>query len=847
MPSLRLSLRTAVIVPFIAVFVLAVGLLSFWQQRQVDKLIDQESMRLLDAITIASRQQLIEYLETPLQVQQALADALARERLYTPGDMRPVYRHLLQAFTQLYVQYDQISVLSFGGVGGEYAGVRRESDGRYQLMLQDDSTHGLLQVFDGPEVAAGALAFPGYDPRVRPWYKHAVAVEGANWSPIYMVSGDRGDMAMSASTTVKTADGALVGVAAADLRLITMSGFLRTQPLRGNGHVAIIDMQGQVVAHSLPQSVLVHKGNAGQPPALMRLADSPEAALRAAAGWLRSSSFDDGPMRMSFIEQGQRYHGQITPFHDSRGIDWRIVAVLPESDLVSGVRADSRKAMTSTLVLAVLGLVFGLWWVQRAIRPIQITAQAAHRLARGEWEVARALPATSLVETSALVDAFNHMAQRLQQSFEHMRTLLQFDSLTQLLTRSGLVEQADKTVAKSPRAAALCLLELQNFRSLRDEVGHDTGDQLLIAVAERLRSHLRPHGLLARLGHGEFALLWLEAVSCEQACAHSQQVLELFAQPFSVGEDEILLHACAGTVTGMLAPGELPEWLRNASIALGEAERGPCHCVPYEPVLAERLQGRRHLAMELRQALEKQELQLHYQPVVDLATGHMRGAEALVRWPSPTRGMVPPGVFIPVAEESDLILGIGRWVLHRAAHDIAAHLPHLPPAFELHVNVSPRELIQSDFALTLEQTLSDSGLPPHMLTLELTESMLLDGSDATVQRIGAIKALGVKIAIDDFGTGYSSLAYLSRLRIDCIKIDQSFVRRLPASQPDTAIVTAVLRIADGFGVQVVAEGVEEPAQAELLSRLGCTCAQGYLFERPVPLAQMLAYPSRSLA
>ena len=652
MPSLRLSLRTAVIVPFIAVFVLAVGLLSFWQHRQVDKLIDQESMRLLDAITIASRQQLTEYLETPLQVQQSLAEALARERLYTPGDMRPVYRHLLQAFTQLYVQYDQISVLSFGGVGGEYAGVRRESDGRYRLMLQDDSTHGLLQIFDGLEVAAGAVGFSGYDPRVRPWYKHAVAVEGANWSPIYMVSGDRGDMAISASTTVKTADGALVGVAAADLRLITMSSFLRTQPLRGNGHVAIIDMQGRVVAHSLPQSVLAHKGNADQPPALMRLADSPEAALRAAAGWLRSSSPDDGPMRMSFVEQGQRYHGQITPFHDPRGIDWRIVAVLPESDLVSSVRADSRKAMTSTLVLAVLGLVFGLWWLQQAIRPIQVTAQAAHRLARGEWDAAQALPATSLVETSALVDAFNHMAQRLQQSFEYMRTLLQFDSLTQLPTRSGLLEQADKAVANGPRAAALCLLELQNFRSLRDEVGHDTGDQLLMAVAERLRAHLQPQVLLARLAHGEYALLWLEEVSCEQACAHGQQVLELFAQPFSVGEDEILLHACAGTVTGTLAHAELPEWLRNASIALGEAERGPCHCVPYEPVLAERLQGRRHLAMELRQALEKHELLLHYQPVVDLATGHMRGAEALVRWHSPARGMVPPGAFIPVIDRN---------------------------------------------------------------------------------------------------------------------------------------------------------------------------------------------------
>ncbi|MQP75635.1 EAL domain-containing protein [Stenotrophomonas sp. MYb238] len=840
MPSFRISLRTGVIVPFIAVFALAVGLLSFWQQRQVDRLINQESMRLLDAITTASRQQLVDYLETPLQVQHALAQALGQAGLYTPGDMRPIYLHLLRAFSQLYAQYDQISVLSFGGVGGEYTGVRRESDGRYRLILQDDSTHGVLQVFAGREPVAGtARSFPGYDPRVRPWYVHATTAEGTSWSPIYMVTGERGDVAMSASTVVKTADG-MVGVAAADLRLSTMGRFLRTQPLRGNGYIAIIDAQDRLVAHSLPQSVLARKGDAYQPPALMRLSDSPAAALRAAARWLERSAPADGPVRMRFTEQGQLYHAQITPFHDPRGIDWRIVAVLPESDLVSSIRADSRKAMTSTLVLAVLGLAFGLWLLQRAIRPIQVTAQAAHRLARGEWDAARTLPVTPLIELSALVDAFNHMAQQLHQSFEQMRALLQFDGLTQLLTRSGLVERADDATADGARPAALCLLELQNFRSLRDDVGHHTGDQLLQAVADRLRAHLQSQALLARSGHNEFAVLWLEAPACEQAGSDGQQVLALFDRPFSVGEDDILLQACAGMVTGTLTPGALPEWLRNASIALSEAERGASRCVRYEPELAKRMHGRRHLAMELRQALEKHELQLHYQPVVDLATGTMRGAEALVRWPSPARGMVPPCLFIPVAEESDLILGIDRWVLHKATHDIAAHLPRLPPGFELHVNVSARELIQSDFVMTLEQALTSSALPPAMLTLELTESMLLDGGDATLQRIGAIKALGVKIAIDDFGTGYSSLAYLSRLRFDCIKIDQSFVRRLPASQADTAIVTAVLRIADGFGVQVVAEGVEEPAQAELLSRLGCGFAQGYLFARPAPLAQMLA-------
>lgn len=845
MPQLRLSLRTAVTLPFIAVFALTVGLLSFWQQRQVDKLINQESLRLLDAITIASRHQLAEYLETPLQVQHAVADALARDGVYRPGDMRPLYHHLIRAFSELYAQYDQISVMGFGGVRGEYAGVRRERDGTYRLILQDDSTQGMMRVFPGLEPSPDALGYAGYDPRIRPWYSHAIAAEGPRWSPIYTVAGDRGDVTLSAATAVKTPEG-VVGVVAADLRLSSMNRFLQAQPLRGNGFIAIVDAQDYLVAHSLPRPILAQPGNAFQSPSRLPLTQSPEPALRTAARWLEAHpATDDTPLHLSFAEQGQIYHGQITPFRDTRGIDWRIVVVLPESDLVSSIRSDSRTALTGAIVLALLGLALGLWWLQRAIRPILVTADAAHRLAGGDWDAAKALAPTRMVEISALVGAFNHMAQRLQQSFEHMRTLVQFDTLTHLLTRAGLIQRADAAAiaAGKPCHAALCLLELQNFRSIRDDVGHSTAEQLLQAVAERLRTQLPRQVLLARPASNEFAIVWLEQLDTEQLQQRSLQVLNMFAQPFSVGEDDILLRACAGGLSGELLPGALPDWLRNASIALGEAERGPRRYVAYEPALAQRMLGRTQLAMELRQALDKHELAVHYQPVVDLATGHMRGAEALVRWHSPTRGMVPPGVFIAVAEESDLILRIGGWVLRQAAHDIAAHLDRLPRDFELHVNVSARELIQSDFATTLERVLSSSGLPPRMLTLELTESMLLEGNDATLQRIGAIKALGVKIAIDDFGTGYSSLAYLSRLRFDCIKIDQSFVRKLPASQPDTAIVTAVLRIAEGFGVQVVAEGVELEAQALLLSSLGCRRAQGYWFARPGPLAQMLAYRS----
>jgi len=313
------------------------------------------------------------------------------------------------------------------------------------------------------------------------------------------------------------------------------------------------------------------------------------------------------------------------------------------------------------------------------------------------------------------------------------------------------------------------------------------------------------------------------------------QIAQLFTTPFSSGGDEVRVTASVGVVQGLLLAKDLPEWLRNASVALGEVKRrSRGSCVVFEPSMMEQALEQARLANELRQALERGQFLVHYQPVIHMATGSVSGVEALVRWQNPARGLVPPGIFIPIAESSDLILALGDWVLRTATRDIAQRLAQLPAGFELHVNVSARQLIQSDFTNTLRQALQDSGLPPQFLTLELTESVLIEQDGQTEERLREIRTLGVKIAIDDFGTGYSSLAYLGRLPFDCLKIDQSFVRKLGSSQQDTAIVAAVLHMAEGFGVTVVAEGVETEAQAHRLWHMGCSHAQGYWLGRPVP-------------
>ncbi|WP_406624499.1 EAL domain-containing protein [Acidovorax sp. SDU_ACID1] len=831
----QLSLRTAITVPFALLFAATVVLQAFMQHRQVQRLIDQESERLLAAITATSRSRLAEYLEVPFEIQRGIGDTIGRQGLYAPGRLEGVYTYLHGVFSEVYARHAQISLLSFGSQQGEFAGIRREPDGSYRLILKENHGEGLMHIYRQPVPGAVVASYPGYDPRERPWYAPVARAGQALWSPIYTTAGERGDITISAASPVY-AGGRLIGVMDADVRLDSMSRFLREEALRGQAQVLVVDAQGYLVAHSEPGPVLA-PAQPGTPQAQrtrLRIGDSASPVLRKAAGLL--PQVEDKGAGFSFGDGDERYFGRVTPYQDARGLDWRIVAVLPESALLGETRAQSRHMLLWSLAIAAFGLLLGLWAVRQAVRPILRTAEAANRLAHGEWQAAAPDRGSALLETSILVRAFNDMAERLQQSFQQMRELLLYDSLTHSLTRRGLLERSQWA---QPRPAVLSLVGLDDFRALNDSVGHGTGDRLLQAVSERLRQQLPEPALLARLGGDEFAVLHFDDAGQLSAPEMGEALQALFAAPFSVGADEILVRASVGTVQGLLASDDLPEWLRNASMALGEAKRrGRNQSVAFSPALAEHAFERARLSNELRQALEKDEFLVHYQPVVDLASGRMVGAEALLRWHSPTRGMVPPGLFIPTAEESDLILALGDWVLHRATHDIARQLDALPPGFDLHVNVSARQLIQSDFPATLREVLSASRLPPHQLTLELTESVLIDSDVAMRERIAAIHALGVRIAIDDFGTGYSSLAYLSRLAFDCIKIDQSFVRKLLASAQDEAIVAAVLHMAHGFGVTVVAEGVETTAEAERLRAMGCPGAQGYWFGRPAPLEQL---------
>ena len=831
------SLRAAIAVPLALLFGVTVAVLAFSQHRQINDLIDQEGARLLTAITASSQIRLSAYLETPYQVQRTLADTISRQRLYQPGDTRAVAAYLRSVFPGRYAEFAQIGLLGFGGVDDTYAAMRRD-DG-FRLIVQDRSTGGTMHIHAGTEPTTPVVsALAGFQPTRRPWYAAALQAGDTAWSPVYTTASERGDVIISAATPV-VVDGQTVGVVGADVRLDSLQRFLHAEPLRGHGTIFIAEPDGTLVAQSDPASIVGERSGGSQlsPRSRLRAEQSADPLVRAAATHLGPVGAEGHSFRL--VQDGALYFGRVSTFTAAPALDWRIVVLLPEADLLGNTRERLGHWTLAAVLGALIALLAALWAVQRVSRPILQTAQAADRLAQGDWPAAADLlarPHEGLRETAVLSRAFQRMAAQLRQSFEQLQDQLRTDPLTGVLTRSGLLERADWP---GERAAALTLVGLDAFRAVNHGVGFGTANQLLHAVAARLRARLPEPLLIARVSGDEFAVLHLGVEGLSQE-AIGKAVQKLFATPFSAGDDELLLSASVGVVGGTLRSADLPEWLRQASVALGEAKQaGRDQCVVFDAPMMEQSLERGRLVTELRQALDKQQFVLHYQPVVDLASGRVTGAEALVRWNHPARGLVSPATFIPAAEESGLILPLGEWVLRQATQAVAGRLGALPPDFNLHVNVSARQLIQSDFTTRLRQALRTSGLPPGQLTLELTESQRISDSDrGTRDRLTALRALGVKIAIDDFGTGYSSLTYLTDLPFDCLKVDQRFVRSLLQTPRDAAIVESVLSLARGLGVTVVAEGVETQAQARRLRALHCDAAQGFCFGHPAPLEEL---------
>ena len=440
------------------------------------------------------------------------------------------------------------------------------------------------------------------------------------------------------------------------------------------------------------------------------------------------------------------------------------------------------------------------------------------------------------VVSSAIDITHRARAERaIAEQNERLQQLAFHDPLTGLANRALFTDLVQRIGPDAAADAAILFLDLDDFKRVNDTLGHPVGDKLLCEIGARVQGVLPVEHTVARLGGDEFAILVEDAEEWSPA-AVAERVLGAFQTPFHVAGFELFVTASIGIAFGR----DADELLRSADVALYRAKAaGKAQYVVYAPTMDDALLSGLELIADLRRARIDEEFVVHYQPVVNLRTGALDGVEALVRWHHPTRGLVAPGEFIPAAEETGLIVEIGRWVLEQACRQVAAWQRDLSCApLALNVNVSARQLQSIGFVADVRRALAESGLDAGSLTLELTESTLAEARDDTASALESLRELGVGVALDDFGTGYSSLSLLQHVPVDSLKIDRSFVDRLDDRGEDGALVRAILEIGKALGVSVVAEGIETPAQAETLRRLGCRLGQGFHFARPLDAARL---------
>lgn len=430
----------------------------------------------------------------------------------------------------------------------------------------------------------------------------------------------------------------------------------------------------------------------------------------------------------------------------------------------------------------------------------------------------------------------------LRRAEERAEYLALHDPLTDLPNRGLFLRQAEAMLAKTDMGLRLMLLlDMARFKQVNASLGHTVGDELLRAVARRLREHFDGEPLVARMGADEFAvLLDRQPASLDEARRWVEGLLAAFAPPFLLVGQDIFVSLVVGAALYPEDGVHAEDLLNHANIArLRAKQRGGSQAVFFCQEDQVRSEDRLKLEAELRQALEQDQFELFYQPQLELRSGRILGAEALLRWRHPERGLVPPGIFIPLMEEIGLIVAAGEWILRQAARQVRqwekAGLP-----LRVGVNISPRQFLDEHFAAKVAAILRETEVSPGLLDLEITESMAMHKPEASIALLNKLKAKGLKIALDDFGVGYSSLEYLLRFPIDMIKVDRAFVKNITQSPTDRAIVRAVVAIAQSMGLTTVAEGVEDQRQMDFLDALGIHEIQGYFVGRPMQAEELAA-------
>ncbi|MBW4468161.1 MAG: EAL domain-containing protein [Pegethrix bostrychoides GSE-TBD4-15B] len=875
----NLPLSFLLVVPFVMQIFVVVSLTGWISLRNGQKAVNDLASQLRNEVAARIQQKLSDHLRIAPLVNQVNVDALRLGMLDL--DNQKLIQQQLAAQLR---QFSQLSGITLATETPSYAGIAYDEEGRRILSLWNPEGGLTDSILDAQDQIVSQTVDAKYDHRRRPWYQTAVKAGRSVWQEPYVTINPQ-RLVISADQPFYDAQGQLLGVADAELTLTSISEFLSEIHVGKTGQTFIIERNGTLVATSTPQQPFRLDPKTQEPERLLATQSS-DLLVSQTAQFLgqtfRRLDQINAPQQLEFELAGERQFLQVMPFQDQQGLDWLVVVTVPEADFMETINANTRTTVWLCLGALAVSTLIGLWTAQRLVRPISGVISAADALSKGHWN--QHLPPSRFGELALLAGAFNHMAEQLQLSFNALQYNAHHDPLTGLLNQTAFRLQLREAIARrdyflsqssdwssdwssqqssqqigqqasqqSSYCFAILFLDLDYFKLVNDSLGHLIGDQLLVAVTQRLQAivikhqaiadRLADNNVIARFGGDEFVILLDPIQDIQDATQLANQISHELQKPFNISGNEVFISTSIGIVISTNGGAQPESFLRNADIALYRAKaNGKASYELFDAVMHTQAVTRLQLETDLRRAIEQQELKIYYQPIIEIHSCRIAGFEALLRWHHPTQGWVSPAEFIPIAEETGLIVRLGEWVLHQACVQMQRWQQQFAgcAALTLSVNLSSRQFFQADFLESLEQTLARTGLSPENLKLEITESIFINTGEATKAKLRRIKQFGVQLSIDDFGTGYSSLSYLHRFPIDTLKIDRSFIQRLQPTQDNLEIVEAIVVLAHKLGMTTVAEGVETATQLQLLRQIGCEQIQGFLFSRPVEASKIAA-------
>jgi diguanylate cyclase (GGDEF)-like protein len=856
--SHRVPLRLILVVPFVLQIVFVVGLTGWISLHNNERVIHDLSNQLQAETTSQIAHYLDAYLQIPHQVNQTNLAAIELG-LLNLKDLKTTGR-----FFWKQMQIFNVDYINFGSRQGEFIEVERLDNGSSLIKESLQTSPNKTSVYEvdrqGQRTRLNKVLIRRASIQNKGWYAEADSSLAGNskrlrrptLSHIYQRQDKPDALSISSSYPVYDRSQRLVGVISVDLVLSQISKFLRDLRISPSSQTFILERDGGLVASSASRPFVGAKAKR------QSAGETTRSTLQHLTQRFGNLSAIQENQQFRFDQAGVQQFVSVTPWSDQTGLDWLIVVITPESDFMEVTHRNTQVTVFLCLLALVMVSTIGVFTSRKLVDPILKMVNTANALSSGDWQ--QRVQDSHISEVALLSTAFNRLAGQLQSSFTTLVYTASHDALTGLLSRSSFEQKLHEvildreeslcelstrhhtvTFKQTNNLFAVLFLDLDHFKFVNDSLGHFVGDQLLVSVARRLSLCLRSIDLIGRFGGDEFIILLNHVTSITDVTKVADRILEGFEQPFNVNGNEIFVGMSIGIVLSTIDSKRPESFLRNANIALYHAKlNGKAGYEIFNAAMHAQAVERLQLETDLRWAIEREEFEVYYQPIVEVETANLKGFEALVRWNHPTQGQISPARFIPIAEETGLIVKLGGWVLQQACSQMQKWQQQFLNcrSLRISVNLSGRQFVQIDLLEQIDRILTETQLPPPSLKLEITETVFMQRGEITRAKVKHIKQRGIQISVDDFGTGYSSLSYLHRFPADTLKIDSSFIRQLEINSENQAIVEAVIVLAHKLKMDVVAEGVETIAQLEQLRVIQCDQIQGYLFSPPLSASDM---------